>query len=150
MPIKRGKPLSAACAGQQAEFDFRQTDFGARDGDAILAAERDFQAAAECRAMNGGDNGFYRGFHGVDRLMQTGRQRRFAEFGDVGARHESAAFAGQNANLDFRVVRQFCDAIDDGGAHADADGIDRRIVDPDDADVAALFESALHGMLQME
>ena len=100
--------------------------------------------------MNGGDNGFDRGFHRVYGLMQAGRKRGFAEFGDIGARHEGAPFAGQNANLDFRVERKFGDAIDDGGAYADADGIDRRVIDPDDADIAALFKSALHGVLQME
>src|ERR1700733_15725095 len=100
--------------------------------------------------MNGRDDGFRRTLDGVDGIVQTRRQRRLAKFSDVGTRHEGAAFTRKNADLDLWILREFGDAIDNRGAHADTDGIDRRIVDPDDPHVAALFESALHGLLQMK
>ncbi len=142
------QPLGSAGTREQAQFDLRQSDFGGGDRDPIVAAERDFQAAAECGAMNGRDDGLRRTFHGADGLVQTGRQRRLAKFGDVGARHEGAALARNDADFYFWIQRELCDAVDEGGAHADTDGIDGRIVDPNDSNVAALFESALHVFLQ--
>src|ERR1700733_5190543 len=98
--------------------------------------------------MYGRDDGLPRTLHGVDCLMQTGRERRLAKFSDVGACHEGAAFTGEHTDLELRVLRELCDAVDNRGAHADTDCIHGRIVDPDDPDVAALFESALHVLLQ--
>ena len=61
----------------------------------------------------------------VDRLVQARRQGWLAEFRDIGARHECAALAGENANLDFRILRELRNAIDQRDAHADADRVDR-------------------------
>src|SRR5579859_6594363 len=109
-----------------------------------MAGEGHFKAAPERRAVNGGDDGFGGTLHCVDGIVQAGRQGRLAEFGDIGAGYEGAAFARKNADFDFRVLPKLLHTLDDGGAHPDADGVDRRIVDPDDADVAALFESTVH------
>jgi hypothetical protein len=60
----------------------------------------------------------------------------------------STAFASQDTDLKLGIRSELCDAFDEGGAHPDTNGIDRGIVDPDDSDVAALFESALHVFLR--
>src|ERR1700690_4228900 len=112
-----------------------------------MAGEGDLPAASEGRAMNGGNDGVAGILKRLDGMVEAGRQGRLAEFGDVGARHEGPAFAPENADFDFGVLRKLRHAIDDRGAHTDADGVDRRIVDPDDADVAALFESTAHVLL---
>src|SRR5690606_8573817 len=48
--------LRAATAGQQAERDLRQADLSALQRDAIMAAERIFQTAAEGEAVDGRDD----------------------------------------------------------------------------------------------
>ena len=69
-----------------------------------MAGERQFEAAAERRAVNGGDDGFARGFDDRQDVRQRGRKRRLAEFLDVGAGDESAALAGDDDRLDGAVL----------------------------------------------
>src|SRR6266404_1792386 len=82
------------------------------------------------------------------RLPQARRQRCLTEFRDISSCHERTTFARKDADFDFRVPRKIGDPRDHGYTYGDADGVDRWVVDPDDADVAALFESTLHDCLQ--
>ena len=97
--------------------------------------------------MNRGHNGLRASFDGIDRILQSGRLGRFAELRDIGARHESAAPAREYADFDAGIGEQVFYALDDCLAHTEADGIHRRIVDPNDADFAALFKTTLHELL---
>ena len=59
MPNMRTRAGHAAGAGQQAELDLREAehDLGVVERDAVMRGERDLQAAAERRAVDGGDDG---------------------------------------------------------------------------------------------
>ena len=58
MPNIRTRAGDAAAAGQQAQRHLGEADDGARDvgDDAVVARERDLQAAAERGAVDGGDD----------------------------------------------------------------------------------------------
>src|SRR3546814_5869484 len=70
--------LGAAGARDDAEIHFREAELGARAGDAVMAAERDFQPAAERYAMDGGEDRLVAGFARRDNLGQERLQRRAA------------------------------------------------------------------------
>src|SRR5882757_8108846 len=93
-------------------------------------------------------NGLGRIFDSCKRLPQARRQRWLTEFRDISSCHERTTFARKDADFDFWVRRKIGDPLDHRCTYADADGVYRWIVDPDDADVAALFESTLHYCLQ--
>ena len=57
--------LRAAGAGQQAQLHFRQAEFGLGIAHPIMRAQRHFQAAAQGGAVDGGDDGDGRTFHGI-------------------------------------------------------------------------------------
>ena len=55
-PDEPRQALRAAGAGQEPELDLGQADAGARRRDAVMAAERELEAAAERRAVQRGDD----------------------------------------------------------------------------------------------
>ena len=108
--------LRAAGARQEAELHLGQRDLRARRGDAVVAAERELEAAAHADAVDRGD----------DRLgarLERARSRvsRFGSasaFGvpnslDVGAARERLAGAGDDDRLDRRVGLAPLDAVGD-------------------------------------
>ena len=102
-----------------------------------MAAERHFEAAAEGGALDRGDDRLRRLFHGVERLDEAGRHRRLAEFADVRAGDEGAAFAGDHDGLDRVVGHRLLDAVLQALADVERQRIDGRIVDDDERGVAA-------------
>ena len=140
--------LRATGARQQTEFHFRQTDLRRGHGHAVVAGERCFEAATERGAMKGRNDGLGGAFHDIQYFGQVRRSHGLAEFGDVRAGHERAAFADEHSSLQFRVGVQGLHAIHQRHTHGGANGIHRRVVDADDADVAVLFETAAHGELR--
>ena len=133
--------LSAASTRQQAEFDFRQADFGALDGDAVVAADGNFQATAQCGAVDDRDARLAAGFDAVDHVGQARLFRRLAKFLDVRAGHEGHAFTDQYDRLYFRIGFCSLEALLQTFAHSDAQGIDRRVVHGDDRDGAFALQS---------
>ena len=100
--------LRAAGARQQAELHFGQADLGRGHRDAVVAAQRHLEPAAERRAVDRGDHRLGRV---LDRSSQLGQRsaidRRLAEFGDVGAGDEGAAGADQHDGVtDASAARQ--------------------------------------------
>ena len=64
--------LGAARTRQHAEFDFRQAQQGVFDRHPVGAGQRQFQAAAEGRAVNGGHRGLGKGVQPRDEGAQIG------------------------------------------------------------------------------
>lgn len=87
------RALRAARAGQKAELHFRQTELRAFDGEPVMRGQRDFQPAAERRAVNRGDDRLAARFDAVADVGQRRRNRRLAELADIRARDETAARA---------------------------------------------------------
>src|SRR3982074_2384797 len=72
--------------------------------------------------------------------MQSGRLRRLAEFGDVGAGDKGAAAAGQDDRLHFRIGDRGLDAIQNAAPYGGTQRIHRRTVDRDDGDDVIALE----------
>jgi hypothetical protein len=79
--------LGAASARQQAQLHFRQRDLRARHGDAVVAAQRQFQAAAHAHGMDRRHHRLGRALGGGNQGVQAGLGQRLGgiEFFDVGA-----------------------------------------------------------------
>ena len=137
-----GQTLGAAGAGQQAQLHFRQADLGGFQGDAVVAAQRHFQAAAQGGAVDGGDHQLVAAFVFADHVRQGGPGGRLAEFTDVGAGGEGAAFADHHQGFGLVVFQALAQAVDQPFAHTLTQGVDRRIVDADNTDVA--FKTVAH------
>ena len=110
-----GEPLGAAGAGNKAQGDLRQTQLEARiiRGNSVGARERDLQTAAQCQAVDRGDerlgselhvphaglNGFYdrrrigRAFEGLQFLQISADQKGLLGRGDDHTLH--AGVGGQ-------------------------------------------------------
>ncbi len=130
------QPLGAAGAGEQAELDLGQPELGRGEGDPVMARQRDFAAAAERGAVDRRDHGLFERLDPVDENRQRRIDHRLAEFGDVGAREEGLALAGDDHGLDRGVGRGLRDGGVDPLAHRAAERVHRRIVRQDDEDVA--------------
>ena len=128
--------LRAAGTGKDAELHLRKSDPRAGRRDAMMTAERDLEAASEHGAVQRGDDRLRHRLDGIDHLDQGRRLRRLAEFRDVGAGRKGAACASQHDRLDVRLVAQRCHRVENALAHRMAQGVDRRIVDRHDGDVA--------------
>ena len=76
-----------------------------------MRAQRDLEAAAECRAMDCGDDGFARILHGVLNFGQRGAARVAAEFGDVGTRDEGATCTDEDDRTCRRIRARGLDSV---------------------------------------
>ena len=126
--------LGAAGARQQTEVDFRQAEAGGGQRDAIVRAQRRFEATAQRRAMQRRHDQLGRILHGGDDVVQVGARRRLAELADIGAGDEGAAAADQHDGIDVRILGEGLDALLDAGADGGRQRIHRRIVDGEDSD----------------
>ena len=132
--------LRATGARQQTELHFGQAEPRFLDRDAIVACQRNFETATERGTMDRSDDRLRRLLHEFENLGETGRLRRLAEFGDVGAGDEGAAAAGQHDGLHFGIGDRGLHAFENATAHRGAQRIDRGTVDRDDGDVVMTFE----------
>src|SRR5262249_38093878 len=113
---------------------------GFLDGNAEVAGERDLEAAAERGAVDRGHDRLRRSLHLGQYLLQAGRLRRLAQFGDVGPGHEAAAAAGQPAGPDLGIRDRSLHAFENAAADRGAQRVDGRIANGDDTDGVVPFE----------
>ena len=144
--------LRASSRRKNAELDLGQTDFCRRHGDAVVAAHRRFESASERGAVNRGDEGLLQGLHLQTDVVGVGRQARLAELFDVGSRDERPALAQQYDGTDGVVADEMFESLLQPLAHVLALGVDRRVVDPEEADSLAVLErdgltEGFHGSL---
>ena len=86
MPNIRTVRVDAATAGQQAEGDLGEAELGPLDveGDAVVAGQRDLQAATEGGAVDRGDDGLAEGLQAP--------QQRPCSWVDLGGHHAASAW----------------------------------------------------------
>ena len=135
-PDQARQALRAAGAGNEPELDLRQADLGRGNGDAVMADQRDLEAAAQRRAVDRGDD---RLGAILDRGLRVGQARageRLAELGDVGAGDEGAPGADQHDRLDRGIGRRLPHAVAQPVAHLRRQRVDGRRIDGQDGDVA--------------
>src|SRR5690606_39772162 len=106
-----------------------------------MAGQRKFQATAQSRAMYRGDHGTIEALELIENLMEAWRRQfRQRKFVDVSAGDEGPAGRMDNDGADGGVGLHLLNGGLETGAHWLGQGVDWRIVDPDDADVAVLVE----------
>ncbi len=133
------RTLRAACARQQAELHFRQTELRAVHGEPVVRRQRHFQAAAERGAVNGGHHRLRTCLDAVAYIRQRRRHRRLAELANVRARDEVAPGADDQHGFDgFVGIRGF-DGGEQAAPHVGGQGVDRCVVDGHQQDFAAQF-----------
>src|SRR5436190_10711267 len=101
-----------------------------------MAAHGELKSPAEWRAVDRRDGRLLDVVDQRDDIHQARRLRWLAEFGDIGARNERAARAGDDNCFDARVVARFLEAVVEALPHTMAQRIHGGIVDGDDGDVA--------------
>ncbi len=135
------QPLRAAGAGEQAEVHLGQPELRRRDGHPVVRAQRNFESAAEGRAVDRGDHRdrgvLHRGLH---LLEADGLRRAAAELADVGTGDERPAVADHDDRLR-TVVGRLRDPVEEPLADVPTQRVDRRIVDDHEGDVALALET---------
>ena len=103
-PTMRGRRCVPPAPGSRPSFTSGRPHLRRRHGDAVVAGQRDFEAAAERGAVDRGDDRLRRALDRVARASaRLGASRRLAELGDVGAGDEGAAVADQHDRLGRRI-----------------------------------------------
>ncbi len=128
--------LRAAGARDEAELDLRQAGARSRRGEAEMATERNLETAAEWRAVQRRDHRLAYRLDRRDHVPCARRLRPLAELADVGARDEGTARAGDHDGFHARIGLGLVERRDQADPHGVPQGIDRRVVDRDDADIA--------------
>ena len=129
--------LRAPGAREDTELHFGQSQLRGRNRDAIVAAERDFEPAAQRRAVDRDHDRLRRILEAVDDGLQAGAGHRLAELADIGAGDIGPPRADQHHGLDLGIGGRLGQAIGQALAHRRAQRVDRGVVDGDDGDVAA-------------
>ena len=132
--------LSTTGTRQQAELHFRQANLGAFQRDAVMAADRHFQTATQCGAMDHGDAGLAARLDAADHFGQAWRFWRLAEFLDVGAGDKGRTLADQHDGLDLRIGFGCLEAVLKAFTHGNAQRVDGWIIDSDDRNGALSFQ----------
>ncbi len=141
--LDAGQPrqaLGTAGAGQQAQLHLRQADLGVRPGDTVMAAQRDLQPTAQGGAVDHRDARLAAALDHLDHLRQARCLRRFAELLDIGAGHEGRAFADQHHGRHLGRLVSLLKGIQQAFSYGMAKGVDRRVVDQDQSDIAPACE----------
>jgi hypothetical protein len=151
-PDHARQPLGAARARQDAELHLGQAEARGLHAHAVVAGQRHLEPAAQRGAVDRGHHRLGRALDQIEHLVQPGLLRRFAEFGDVGARNKGAPRARDHDRRDARIGRGLLEAIPQTLAHVLAERVDGRIVDGEHGHAAAAIEingltDGCHGLL---
>ena len=126
--IDARQALRAAGAGQDAELHLGQAELRLRRGDAVVAGERELEAAAEREAADRGDQRLLHRVLLVVDLGQIGLQARGVELADVGAAGKGLAGADDHDRLHRRIGVGRLQVLQDAGAQRVAEAVHRRVV----------------------
>ena len=116
-PTKPRQTLGAARAGDEPEVNFWQAYAGIRQRDAVMAAQSDFKAATECRAMQGSDHRLCRAFNLVNHFGQVRLSHWLAKFFDIGTRREGPAGAYDHNRCHLGVCFSLSHGVQQAFAH---------------------------------
>ena len=116
-PTKPRQTLGAACAGDEPEVNFGQAHAGIGQRDSVMAAQSDFKATTECRAMQGSDHRLCRAFNLVNHFGQVRLLHWLAKFFDIGTRREGPAGAYDHNRCHLGVCFSLSHGVQQAFAH---------------------------------
>jgi len=128
--------LGAARAGQQAQVHLGQAQRGGGQGQPVVGRQSHLQPTAQGRAVQHGDRGLVQVFDGAADLGQDRGHRGLAEFADVRPGNEGLAGAHQQHGGHCGVGMRLLHGGQKALAHGGAQGVDGRVVDGDDQNIA--------------
>jgi len=134
------QPLRAAGARQQAELDLGQADLRCSDGHPEMTSKRQLEPAAQRGPVHCSDHRLRDRLYRCDHVVEARRLGRLAKLGNVGAGKEGAAGTGDDDRLDRTIVAYLPERLGEPRAHFVLEGIDRRVVDGHDRDLAVALE----------
>ena len=135
--------LRAAGSGRHADLHLGLTEARVRGAYAVVAGHRELETAAEGVAMDGGDHRLRTGFASIDRIPEVGLALRpGAEALDVRARDECPPAARHHYSGNLDIASGFGQRLHDAARHSDAEGVDRGIVDEDEAPRRRAFHTS--------
>ena len=133
---------------QQAKLDLRHAQLRRRHGNAVVADQRCFQAAAKSCPMDRADDRLGRGFDCPENLIEIGTLGWLAKFGDIRTRDEGATVAAQNHRFDLGIVQALIHPVRKPLANMPGQCVYGRIVDDNHEDIADfLGRHGLHSEL---
>ena len=139
--------LRAERTGQHADQHLGQAELRLRRADAVVASERELEPAAECGAVQCGDDRPVEAFDACERRVVGLRlEVGIVEGRQVAAGDEGAAGAGDHECLRCGIGGERVDRRPQCSDHRTRQRVDRRVVDLDDADdaVAAIAHAGGH------
>ncbi len=146
-----GQALRATGTGDQAQLDFGQRNAGAGRGNAVVAAQSQFETTAHGHRVDGRHHGLGRVFASADDAQQIGFLDRLgrAKFTDVRTAGEGFARARDDDGFDRCVVVGFFQTIGDADAGGQAQTVDGRVHQRDDRDITVDFVFSCHAGLPL-
>src|SRR5512145_466910 len=130
------QPLRAAGAWKQTQLDLGKTDACVSGGDAVVASQRQFEAAAKRRAVQRRDDRLGTGLEALDYLAQRWTRRSLPKLADIGPGDERAPGASEHNGRRAGIRERAFELLDQAAANIDAERVDRRVVDRDHRDAA--------------
>jgi hypothetical protein len=116
-------------SGKHAQRDFGQADFGIWRGQTHMRAQRQFEAAAQGRAVQSGDHWFRAAFDQIDQRGQIRLAQRFAKFGNIGARGKCAPLCHKHNARDAGIGNRLGHGLPQGVPNRVRQGVYRWVVD---------------------
>src|SRR5262249_3573216 len=135
-----GKALGPTVAWNDAEAHFGKGEDRGFFRHAILAGERQFEAAAQGAGVDRPRDGLLPEVEAATEFRRGRRLLRRAELGDVGAGKKARAAADDDRGPDGGIAGDLAETFVQAGPDRLADGIDRRIIDPQQRDLTALLK----------
>ena len=137
-PDQAGQALRAPGPGNEAELDLGQAELRRRRGDAGMAGERQFEAAAKGHAVDRCHDGLRGAVDPGQDVGQDRRAGRLAELGDVRPSDEQLARRRDDDAADRLVGQGRAQAFVEGGAKRGAQGVDGGIREGEHGDAAVV------------
>jgi hypothetical protein len=129
--------LRAARAWQDAELHLGKAELRVGRRDAVMAGERELQAAAEREAADRGDQRFRQRVLRVVDLRQVWLEARRGELADVGAPGKGLCRSDEDGRLDRGIGLGLFQVLQDRRAQGVAEAVDGRVIESNDGDAVA-------------
>jgi hypothetical protein len=142
--------LSAAGARDDAQRHLGHAEAGLRSGHAVVAGQRDLQPTAHDGTVHRSDHRHRQILVAVEQAPVFLFARRTGELTDIRTREESAALAPEHDRGDIRPRKDSLQRQGQSFSHCRSDGVDGRVVNGDDGDLAVTRHADDIGLGQVE